>query len=403
MLDSLQRRGAPLAFALASATLFAACATTPAASGTSTPAGDAGGFVVTLGNDTTVVERFTRSATRLEGELLRRAPTTLVTRYAVDLDAAGRPTRIVYRTRRPDGSRLPNGADSVMLTFAGSEVTRVIQLDSVVRATASAANASPFIAESFALYELALRAARSAGMDSTQLAFLPVAGQRLALNPWAVRFTSPTAARVYYFGDPQQVTLDASGRVLAVDATATTNKVRVTRVAAVDLAGLAAQFASREASGGALAQTTRDTARASLGGASIWIDYGRPVARGRQVFGAGGLVPPGAVWRTGANAATHFRTDRALDFGGTAVPAGTYTLYTLPDASGAYLLIINRQTGQWGTVYDQAQDLARIPLRVEPLATPAERFTISVEPQGTGGVLALSWDRTRLSAPFTVR
>ena len=76
----------------------------------------------------------------------------------------------------------------------------------------------------------------------------------------------------------------------------------------------------------------------------------------------GGLVPYGQVWRTGANAATTLVTPRDLRIGDTPVPAGTYTLYTLPGES-EWQLIINRQTGQWGTEYDQAQDLARIPMQ----------------------------------------
>ena len=77
----------------------------------------------------------------------------------------------------------------------------------------------------------------------------------------------------------------------------------------------------------------------------------------------GELVPYDKVWRTGANAATTLKTTAALDFGGTLVPAGTYTLYTLPGEKG-WKLILNKQTGQWGTQYDQAQDLgARRPHR----------------------------------------
>jgi len=386
-----------------------ACASSPGGSspGTVSPAGapadDAGGFVVTLGRDTTVVERFTRTATRLEGALLRRAPTTTITRYSVELDAAGRPTRMAFRTRRPDGSIPPGGAQSVTLTFAGDEIVREIHRDTVIRTTGTVAGGSPYINDSFALYELALRRARAVGADSSALAFLPVAAQRFALTPWPARFLSPTAARVYYFGDPQQVTLDAQGRILAIDATGTTNKVRVARVPAIDIDGLGASFAAREAAGNALAQTTRDTVRTDVAGAELWIDYGRPVARGRVIFGAGGIVPDDVVWRTGANAATQIRTSRDLDFGGTVVPAGFYSLYTLPAAGGRWQLIVNRATGQWGTVYDQAQDLARIPLRVESPSEPVERFTIAVEPQGNGGALTLTWSTTKLVAPFTVR
>src|SRR5580704_1818688 len=102
----------------------------------------------------------------------------------------------------------------------------------------------------------------------------------------------------------------------------------------------------------------RDTARATIGKAHVLVDYGRPSKRGRVIFGS--LVPYGQVWRTGANAATTFVIDKDLTIGAQTVPAGTYTLYTLPSASN-WLLIINKQTGQWGTEYDQSQDLVRIP------------------------------------------
>lgn len=144
----------------------------------------------------------------------------------------------------------------------------------------------------------------------------------------------------------------------------------------------------------------RDTARAEIGGANVFVDYGRPYMRGRVIMG--GLVPYGQVWRTGANEATHFVTDRDLRVGGVAVPAGTYTLYTLPAESG-WQLIVNRQTGQWGTQYDPAQDLARIPMQVSRVETPVDQFTVRVEPRSDGGgLLALEWENTRAEVPFTV-
>jgi hypothetical protein len=148
------------------------------------------------------------------------------------------------------------------------------------------------------------------------------------------------------------------------------------------------------------AGSPRDSAVATLGGARVAVDYGRPYKRGRQIFG--GLVPYNAVWRTGANAATTLVTSQALRMGSTTVPAGTYTLYTLPTES-AWTLIINRQTGQWGTEYNQGQDLARVPMRVTTVPTPVEQFTIAVEPNGqNAGVLAITWDTTRAELPFTV-
>lgn len=144
----------------------------------------------------------------------------------------------------------------------------------------------------------------------------------------------------------------------------------------------------------------RDTARATVGGARVMVDYGRPSMRGRTIMG--GLVPYGRVWRTGANAATTLVTDADLRIGETAVPRGTYTLYTIP-GEDAWTLVVNRQTGQWGTEYDEAQDLARIPMQVSRTDAPVEQFTISVVPgQGNAGELVMEWENTRASVPFTV-
>ena len=121
--------------------------------------------------------------------------------------------------------------------------------------------------------------------------------------------------------------------------------------------------------------------------------------RGREIFGA--LVPFGEVWRTGANRATHFATDRALTLGGLAVPPGEYMLYTIPEADGG-TLIVNRQTGQGGTTYNQDQDLGRVPMQILKLPSAVEAFTIGIEDTAEGGALVLQWDRTAFRVPFTV-
>ena len=145
----------------------------------------------------------------------------------------------------------------------------------------------------------------------------------------------------------------------------------------------------------------RDTAVFELGsGRRIYVDYGRPSMRGRRIMG--GLVPYGRVWRTGANAATTFVTDVDVDLGTTRVPRGTYTLYSIPSPDG-WTLIVNRQTGQWGTQYQPARDFARIPMRVETLRAPVEQFTIALE-RGRAGTdtLALAWETTRAWVPMRV-
>jgi hypothetical protein len=210
------------------------------------------------------------------------------------------------------------------------------------------------------------------------------------------------SAIVDLFGLPAYARLDNIGRVLNLDGRQTTDKVLVDRVDNVNIDSLARVFGAREAAAGAMGQLSpRDTAHAMIGNAMVMVDYGRPHQRGRRIFGD--VVPYGQVWRTGANAATQLITDHALVIGGTTVPAGTYTLWTLPSASGAQL-IINKQHGQWGTDYDPKQDLVRLPLTQGALASPVEQFTIAVDPSGsTGGTMRFQWEGTEYSIPFTVQ
>lgn len=127
-------------------------------------------------------------------------------------------------------------------------------------------------------------------------------------------------------------------------------------------------------------------------GKTVNVQYSRPSMRGRKIFGD--LVPYNEVWRTGANAATSLKTNVALNIGGANVPAGSYTLYTLPGQS-AWKLIINKQTGQWGTDYSQGQDLARVDMKVSQRSSPLEQFTISFDKTGgDSATLKLEWDTT---------
>jgi DUF2911 family protein len=130
-------------------------------------------------------------------------------------------------------------------------------------------------------------------------------------------------------------------------------------------------------------------------GKKVTIEYSRPYAKGRKIVG--GLVPYDQVWRTGANEATSLKTDADLEIGGTTVPAGSYTLFTLP-GQGSWKLIINKQTGQWGTNYDQSQDLARVNMKISALPQPLEQFTISFDKTGgDSATLNLDWENTRAS------
>ncbi|MFQ5689527.1 MAG: DUF2911 domain-containing protein [Gemmatimonadota bacterium] len=171
----------------------------------------------------------------------------------------------------------------------------------------------------------------------------------------------------------------------------------LTAALAIGLPALTPDAAAQQRSTGGRASPL-DSVKAVVGDAHIEIQYGRPSVRGRVIFG--GLVPWNRVWRTGANEATGFRTSADLEFGETRIPAGEYTLYTLPSPDG-WTLIINEQTGQWGTEYHRDRDLVRLPMKVETLEQPVELFTISVVPGKNGkGALSLSWAGTRAWVDF---
>jgi len=133
----------------------------------------------------------------------------------------------------------------------------------------------------------------------------------------------------------------------------------------------------------------------------ISVNYSRPAMRGRKIMGS--VVPYGVFWRTGANAATSFVTQTDIVLSGVKIPRGSYTLYTLP-SSKQWKLIINKQTGQWGTVYNEKFDLARIPLNKKILKQPVEKFTITLERTAEkSGVMKFIWEKTQLSIDFHVK
>ena len=145
-----------------------------------------------------------------------------------------------------------------------------------------------------------------------------------------------------------------------------------------------------------------ETVSAVVDGAKVSIAYGRPYMRGRKIVG--GLVPYGRVWRTGADQATTLTTDAPLVIGGAAVPAGKVTLYTLPTAAG-WKLVINKQTGQWGTQYGSIDDLASVPMSFSEGSEAVEMFTLSLArgAKANAGELTLQWGKAVLKAPFTVK
>ncbi|MGA8012625.1 MAG: DUF2911 domain-containing protein [Candidatus Acidiferrales bacterium] len=157
--------------------------------------------------------------------------------------------------------------------------------------------------------------------------------------------------------------------------------------------------ASYAQGGGAVASPPAKADCKFSDGKTIHVDYSSPRMKGRKIFG--GLVPYGEPWRAGANEATTFVIDADMNVGGKAVPAGSYTIFTLPTAD-AWTLIISKQTGEWGVPYPgESFDFGRAPMKVSKLASPVENFTIAFDQSGAACRLRLDWETTRASVQIT--
>src|SRR5437899_1132506 len=134
-------------------------------------------------------------------------------------------------------------------------------------------------------------------------------------------------------------------------------------------------------------------------GKSIKVDYSSPRVKGRKIFG--GLVPYDQVWRTGANEATTFVTTANLTAEGKDIPAGNYTIFTVP-AQDKWMLIINKHTGEWGIPYKyESEELARVPMYVSATSSPVENFTINLNQSDGSCTLQMSWENTQASVKIS--
>ena len=139
---------------------------------------------------------------------------------------------------------------------------------------------------------------------------------------------------------------------------------------------------------------------ATVDGANISIEYGRPMLKGRT---PGKDIDPfeGKEWRTGADEQTTLKTDKPLKIGTLTVPAGTYGLHTIP-VNGTWQLIVSKRASGWGIPYPAGQDLGRVPMTMAKTAAPVEQLTISVVDTPAGGTLNVEWAGTKATVPFTV-
>ena len=328
-------------------------------------------LVTRLGDDTLAIERIRRTDDSVVATVLLRSPQTTLRTYRLALDDAGRPAAMRVEQLDPRTGSMTAASD--------------VSLD--------AGSGIPFIDMVHWPFELMVARAAAAPTDTLTLPL--VAGERTI--PFRMQRTGDGAFSATH---PTRGTMtleaDAMARLTMLDAARTTRALRVTRAPDADILAMARAFADRpmgELSG-------RGEVSVSVAGAQIDVDYGVPLKRGRDIFGA--LVPWERVWRTGANRATHFSTTRALRFGEDVLPAGTYTLFSIPRPD-RWTLLVNTNVDINGQAYDADADLLHIELAVRQMNETVEPFTIIVEPDGpSGGLLRLRWDRTEAWVPFVV-
>lgn len=359
----------------------------PVALGAQRP--DSATFVTRLGSDTLVVERVVRTPRTMRAEVLLRTPRTTRSVTTLALGADGAWERMEVQQGAAVATTVVREGDSLRIDGGGR-----------TRRVAAAALALPWFDYVHWPYELALLRVRPGSGEQAQpmLTGGSIGQFRLARpRPDSATVTHP-------FRGTMTVRTDAEGRILALDAGATTRKLVVERrpwMADAELAALAARWGALDSAGRSFgALSGRAQVEGRVGAATVRVDHGTPAMRGRAIWGA--LVPYGQVWRTGANEATHLETDRDLVLGAGSdtlvVPAGRYTLFSIPAADGG-TLIVNRQVGQTGTAYDATRDLGRVRMTRRALAAPVEAFAVAVE----DGRLELRWDRAALGVPVRVR
>ncbi len=360
---------------------------------------DQDGFVVCLGEDTLAVERYSRTATRLQSEIVLRAPVARRVMYSAAIEPGGTLRSFTLEMEPlspgptkglPSRSTVRFDADTADVSLTLNDTTRWIRM-------AARPGSMPLAAFSHALVEQAILHAALAGGDSVAFDWVGVGATKA--YPAYVKRAANGRVAVGLFQAPAVVQVDAEGRILALDGRETSVKVEVTRVKAPDLEHFARAFVAAESARGPVGQLSpRDTASALVGSGRVTVDYGRPWKRGRVIFG--GVVPWGRVWRTGANQATEL-VDRPAAYRG-GPDHSRRALHSLdhpppqrrdPDRQSAERAVGHRLRADHSIWADS-------PCSGTGRGTPAEQFTIDVVPRSWRGRASLplghSWVRASL-------
>lgn len=365
-------------------------------------------YIERLGIDTLSAESLGSANEGYSGKLLQRMPVTQVASFHVTLNKKGTVSDMSINWKTPTDN--PNGPKprSYEISIDGTRAIikkkgdwRGKQIDTTYSMTVPNG-----VVPDFGKYPPALYTFQQVIRQSNLKAGGSVYNTKL-ISPKSKRLTSvqlryiskDTLAMKATFGYTYLAKINKQKQIVWYSAKHSTVHTITKPATSASINKMADLFARKDAEGkGMKIASPPGTAVATLDGAHLKIDYNRPFVRGRKIWG--GLVPWNKVWRTGADPATEFTTSKNLIIGNTKVPAGHYTIYSIYTPNSAKL-IINSQTGQWGTVYHKSRDFARIPMQKKQIKRVKE-FTISFAKEMGKWYLQLSWDRTRYQVPIKV-
>ena len=374
------------------------------------------GFITRLGLDTISVESVTRQGNTLTSDEVDRFPRVRLRHTVIQLAADGSIRHLVMDIHTP--SEPANERERKVVADVTTDAVHISKTDSTGTVKRDFATGGAIVVahvpQMYSLYELYFAAALKHAAASKAPSGTPVQMRQFYIDREFDRFPLGRASVRPLEGGKAQIThdwlsgtgeatVDSSYHMLAYSGDRTTYKVEVNRLASPpDIKSIGNRFEAIEAKTGIVKQlSVRDTVRSQIGKSMFMVDYGRPLLRGRKLLGD--VLPYDHVWRTGANAATQFTTSGPIKLAGMQVPAGTYTLWTVPHAAGVDL-IVNRQVGQWGTEYDGSRNLGITRMNTQTLSTPVEEFTISIEPgDRQHGTLAIKWGSFKWIAPIDIQ
>ena len=380
-----------------------------------TPPAKRYGFLTMLGNDTISIESVTRQGNTLSSDEVDRFPRVQLRHTVVDLNDNGSIQHLAMDIHTPSAS--PGQRDRKVVADVVNNKVHLSKTDSTGTVNRDFPTGGSIVVahvpQMYSLYELYFGAALKAAAASKLAAGNAVEMRQFYIDREFDRFPLGHATVTPLGSGKVDIThdwlsgtgeamMDSGYNMISYSGARTTYKVQVKRLATPpEIKGIADRFEAREAKGGNVKSlSVRDTTRAQIGKAMLTVDYGRPLLRGRILLGD--VIPYDRVWRTGANAATQFTTSTSIKLAGLQVPAGTYTLFTAPHTNGVDL-IVNKQSGQWGTTYNSSLDLGTAKMTTEVVTMPVEKFTISIVPtDNRHGTLALEWGSFKWIAPIEV-